>query len=55
MNHFGSVPVIAREFEVTRETVRLWLRDGIPLKRAHQVEERTAGKIKAAAILREKA
>ena len=52
--HYGTVLSIARAFEVSRETARLWLRDGIPLRRAHQVEDLTGGKIKAAAILKEK-
>jgi hypothetical protein len=48
---FPSKSSVARAFGVTYETVRVWCRDGLPLHRAHEIEKRTHGDIKAVDIL----
>lgn len=42
----------ARALGISRETFRLWLVNGIPLKRAWYVEQKTDGFVKAGDILR---
>jgi hypothetical protein len=39
----GGRAEAAARFEVSREAIRLWLKDGIPAKHAMAVEEATAG------------
>lgn len=60
VKHFGGdeKPSIARRraakaLKMNPETLRLWLRDGIPLERALYVEEKTGGRITADEILQE--
>lgn len=40
---FGSKAGVAARFNVSREAVRLWLKDRIPPDRALEVEQATAG------------
>ncbi len=47
----GSKKSAAHAFAVHEETIRLWLKKGIPLERAHQVEKTTQGFVKAEEIL----
>ena len=49
---FGSNADIAKLFSVTRESVRLWMKNGIPADRALEVEEVTHGDIPANDILK---
>lgn len=49
---FGSNADIAAQFNVTREAIRLWMKNGIPPNRALEVEERTSGYVTASDILR---
>ena len=39
----GSNAEVAKHFEISREAVRLWLKNGIPADRALDVEEATRG------------
>jgi hypothetical protein len=48
----GSKKTAADALEVTTETVRLWLKKGIPLDRAIFVERKTQGFVTAEEILR---
>jgi DNA-binding transcriptional regulator YdaS (Cro superfamily) len=48
---FGSNAEVAKHFSVTREAVRLWLKNGIPPDRALEVEERTEGEVTAMEVL----
>lgn len=48
----GSRKVAADALKVTPETIRLWLRDGIPLKKAFYVEKKTEGFVTADEILK---
>jgi hypothetical protein len=48
----GSREAAADALGVSRETIRLWLRDGIPLKNAHRIEKKTQGFVTAEEILR---
>jgi hypothetical protein len=48
----GSKKIAADALEVTTETVRLWLKKGIPLDRAIFVEKKTQGFVTAEEILR---
>ena len=43
---------IAAKFGVTREAIRLWFRDGIPVTRALQIEQATDGYVTASEILK---
>lgn len=47
----GSKKSAADAFKVHQETIRLWLKRGIPLERAHLVEKTTQGFVKADEIL----
>lgn len=53
IEHFGSKDAAIAALEINPETLRLWLRDGIPLARALFVEQKTSGAIKAEEILSE--
>lgn len=53
VEHYGSRQEAAEALEVTRETIRLWLRDGIPLERAIEIERTSKGLVTAEEILRE--
>lgn len=48
----GSKKTAADKLDVSQETIRLWLRDGIPLHRALFVEEKTEGFVTADEILK---
>ena len=48
---FGSNADVAKAFSVTREAVRLWLKNGIPPDRALEVEERSGGEVTAMEVL----
>jgi hypothetical protein len=51
--HFGDKRAVATALDVHEETVRLWLRDGIPLGKAIEVETRSKGVVTAEEILEE--
>lgn len=54
VERFGSNSAVAEHFKVSREAVRLWVKNGIPPDRALEVEEATRGTrfaIKATEIL----
>jgi hypothetical protein len=53
IEHFGDKRAVAAALDVHEETVRLWLRDGIPLGKAIDVETRSKGIVTAEEILRE--
>jgi hypothetical protein len=48
----GSRRTAAEGLKVTTETIRLWLKKGIPLERALYVEKKTHGFVTAEEILR---
>lgn len=48
----GSRKTAAQKLGVHTETIRLWLRDGIPLQKAVMVERKTDGFVTAEEILR---
>jgi transposase len=48
----GSKKTAAKDLGVTTETIRLWIRDGIPLKNAVRVEKKTQGFITAEEIMK---
>lgn len=43
VERFGSNVEVAKHFGITREAVRLWLKNGIPPDRALEVEDATRG------------
>lgn len=53
VEHFGGKAEACAALGINPETLRLWLRDGIPLARALFVEEKTGGTIKAESVLKE--
>lgn len=53
VTHYGGRAQAAAAINVNKETIRLWLRDGIPLERALDVEEKSKGVVKAEEVLRE--
>lgn len=53
VNHFGGKAETCKAMEVSGETVRLWLRDGLPLHRAIDFEQKSKGAITAEEILKE--
>lgn len=53
VEHFNGRKEAAEGMKVSAETIRLWLRDGIPLERAVDVENATGGIISGEDILRE--
>lgn len=53
VDHFGGKDEVCAALEINPETLRLWLRDGIPLARALYVERETDGGVTADEILRE--
>lgn len=53
VEHFGGKAQTAKAMEVSGETVRLWLRDGLPLHRAIDFEEKSGGAVTAEEILKE--
>ncbi len=53
VQHYGGKQAVALALDVHEETIRLWLRDGIPLASAIKVEERSGGVVTAEQILRE--
>jgi hypothetical protein len=53
VEHFGGVDQTAQTLNINRETLRLWLRDGIPPKRWLEIEKRTSGAITADQLLEE--
>lgn len=48
----GSRKTAAESLNVTTETIRLWLKKGIPLNQAIYVEKKTQGFVTAEEILR---
>lgn len=52
--HFGSRPLAASALGVTPETIRLWLKRGIPLEKAIDVERKSKGIVTAEEILRDR-
>jgi len=48
----GSRKIAAASLGVTTETIRLWLKKGIPLDRAIFIERKTQGFVTAEEILR---
>ena len=50
----GSRRTAAKALDVTTETIRLWLKKGIPLDRALYVERKTDGFVTAEEILKAK-
>jgi hypothetical protein len=53
VDHFNGRRETADALDVSTETIRLWLRDGIPLEKALFVETHTRGAVRAEDILRE--
>lgn len=51
VEHFGGRKPAAESLGVSGETIRLWLRDGIPLERAIDVERDTSGAVTAEQVL----
>jgi hypothetical protein len=51
--HFGGKKKTRQAFGVSGETIRLWLRDGLPLHRAIDFEKRSKGAVTAEEILQE--
>lgn len=49
--HFNGKKETAEALQIHEETLRLWLRDGIPLARALDVERRCEGIVSADEIL----
>lgn len=49
----GDKKAAAAWLGIHEETLRLWLRDGIPLAKAIEVETRSNGVVKAEEVLRE--
>ncbi len=43
VERFGSNAEVAKHFGITREAVRLWLKNGIPPDRALEIEDATRG------------
>lgn len=50
--YYGSRKTAAEALKVTTETIRLWLKNGIPLDRAIFIEKKTQGFVTAEEILR---
>jgi hypothetical protein len=48
----GSKKTAATSIGVSEETIRLWLRDGIPLDRSIEIEKKTEGFVTAEEILK---
>lgn len=48
----GSVKTAALSLKVHEETVRIWLKKGIPIQRSMYVEKKTDGFVTAEEILR---
>lgn len=53
VNHFGGKSETCVALSVSGETVRLWLRDGLPLHRAIEFEQKSRGAVTAEEILKE--
>lgn len=53
VDHFGGKAHTAEAMKVSGETVRLWLRDGLPLHRAIDFEQKSGGAVTAEEILKE--
>jgi DNA-binding transcriptional regulator YdaS (Cro superfamily) len=54
LDHYnGDKKRAAKSLGVNPETLRLWLRDGIPLERALFIEEKTDRAVTAEEVLRE--
>lgn len=51
VKHFGDKTATAKAFGCHEETVRLWLRDGIPLNRSIEAERLSKGAVTAEQIL----
>ena len=49
---FGTKTGAAKAFGVTYETIRLWCHEGLPLRRAVEIERKTHGDITAEEILK---
>ncbi len=53
INHYGDKRAAATALGVHEETLRLWLRDGIPLAKAIDIETRSGGIVTAEQVLEE--
>lgn len=51
VDHFKGRAETARQFNRSTEAIRLWLKDGIPLSQAIEVEEISGGVVTAEEIL----
>lgn len=51
VDHFGGRPETAKHLGRTAESVRLWLKNGIPVANAIEVEKLTDGLVTAEEIL----
>lgn len=53
IKHYGGVGRAAEALEVTRETIRLWGKKGIPLSKAAAVEAKSDGIVTVSQILKD--
>lgn len=51
VEHFGGRAEAARAMSRSTETIRLWLKNGIPVAQAIEVEQKSGGLLTAEAIL----
>lgn len=51
IDHFGGRSQAARAMGRSTETIRLWLKNGIPVAQAIEVEQKSEGLVTAEAIL----
>lgn len=53
VQHYGGKDEACKALQINPETLRLWLRDGIPLGKAIYVEQKTGRAVRAEEILKE--
>lgn len=53
VKHFGDKDETCRALDINPETLRLWLRDGIPLGKALYVEQKSEGAVRAEEVVSE--
>ena len=51
IKHYGGKREVAQALHIHEETFRLWVRDGIPLGKAIDVEQKSEGTVTAEQIL----
>lgn len=51
IDYMGGRSSVASAFGISREAVRLWVKNGIPADRALAIEEATRGRVKARDVL----